>query len=187
MKSITNLSNEQKITLVSIFFSFIFLWLIGANEFKNNYLNYSTALSFAGSLLFLKAFLFTTLQSEIHLKSKNWFSFGLDILLCYAQIYLLMQGVRYLNQSSDPFNTLWFFLISSIIFFAQVYITKQVKLFPTLMVEIVLFAFLTTTLHLINIYTPEIQVYLLIQVGVAYSSLAFAFYSYFNMLKKTIE
>ncbi len=160
---------------------------MGANEFKNNYLNYSTALSFAGSLLFLKTFLFTTLQSETHLKTKNWFSFGLDILLCYSQIYLLMQGVRYLNQSSDPFNTLWFFLVSSVIFFAQVYITKQIKLFTTLIIEIALFAVLTLTLHLINIYTPETQIYLLVQVAVAYTGLAFSFYSYFTMLKKTIE
>jgi hypothetical protein len=187
MKSIVNLSNEQKITLATLISSLIFLYFVGFNEFKNNYLNYATVLSFAGSIFFLKTFLFTALQSEVHLKNKNWFSFGLDILLAFSQIWLLIQGIRLLNQTSDPLNTVWYLFISSIIFFVQVYITKQIKIFPALIVEAIILAILSFLLRIINIYTPENQVYLLIQVGVSYITFFVSIYVYFFMLKKLIE
>lgn len=187
MQNLLHFSPQKKITFLTVLFSFIFILLLGTNEFKNNYLNYSTFLMFGGALLFLKGFIFTTLESESNLLNRNWFSFGVDIILSYTQIWLIIQAVRYMNQSSDPFNTVWFFLMSSIAFFGQVYITKSTKLFVFSIAEIVLFAVLAFVLKTINIYTPDNQVYLLIQVSVGYSVFFSALITYFLLLQNTLN
>ena len=142
---------------------------------------------FGGALLFLKGFIFTAIESESNLLNRNWFSFGVDIILSYTQIWLIIQAVRYMNQSSDPFNTVWFFLMSSIAFFGQVYITKSTKLFVFSIAEIVLFSVLAFVLKIINIHTPDNQVYLLIQVSVGYSVFFSALITYFLLLQNTLN
>ena len=187
MQNLLHFSPQKKITFLTVLFSFIFILLLGTNEFKNNYLNYSTFLMFGGALLFLKGFIFTAIESESNLLNRNWFSFGVDIILSYTQIWLIIQAVRYMNQSSDPFNTVWFFLMSSIAFFGQVYITKSTKLFIFSIAEIVLFAVLAFVLKIINIYTPDNQTYLLIQVSVGYSVFFSALITYFLLLQNTLN
>ena len=187
MQNLLHFSPQKKITFLTVLFSFIFILLLGTNEFKNNYLNYSTFLMFGGALLFLKGFIFTAIESESNLLNRNWFSFGVDIILSYTQIWLIIQAVRYMNQSSDPFNTVWFFLMSSIAFFGQVYITKSTKLFIFSIAEIVLFAVLAFILKIINIHTPDNQVYLLIQVSVGYSVFFSALITYFLLLQNTLN
>ena len=112
---------------------------------------------------------------------------SVDIILSYTQIWLIIQAVRYMNQSSDPFNTVWFFLMSSIAFFGQVYITKSTKLFVFSIAEIVLFAVLAFVLKIININTPDNQTYLLIQVSVGYSVFFSALITYFLLLQNTVN
>ena len=187
MQNLLHFSPQKKITFLTVLFSFIFILLLGTNEFKNNYLNYSTFLMFGGALLFLKGFIFTAIESESNLLNRNWFSFGVDIILSYTQIWLIIQAVRYMNQSSDPFNTVWFFLMSSIAFFGQVYITKSTKLFVFSIAEIVLFSVLAFILKIINIHTPDNQVYLLIQVSVGYSVFFSALITYFLLLQNTLN
>ena len=187
MQNLLHFSPQKKITFLTVLFSFIFILLLGTNEFKNNYLNYSTFLMFGGALLFLKGFIFTAIESESNLLNRNWFSFGVDIILSYTQIWLIIQAVRYMNQSSDPFNTVWFFLMSSIAFFGQVYITKSTKLFVFSIAEIVLFSVLAFVLKIINIHTPDNQVYLLIQVSVGYSVFFSALITYFLLLQNTLN
>ena len=187
MQNLLHFSPQKKITFLTVLFSFIFILLLGTNEFKNNYLNYSTFLMFGGALLFLKGFIFTAIESESNLLNRNWFSFGVDIILSYTQIWLIIQAVRYMNQSSDPFNTVWFFLMSSIAFFGQVYITKSTKLFVFSIAEIVLFAVLAFILRIININTPDNQTYLLIQVSVGYSVFFSALITYFLLLQNTVN
>lgn len=183
MNFFKNITRERKITVLTLGFCLLFIILVGTSEFKNNYLNYSTALSFTGSFLLLKSLIYTIVTSEAQLKINNWFSFGLNIVFNASQAWLLIQGIRYLNQTSDPFNCIWYFFLATVLFFVQIYIFKFLPFFKTALFEIFVFGVCAGALRLMNTYTPENQTYLLLQVFFGYTSFFVACFTYFNLLK----
>ena len=180
--------NQKIIIAITILSSLIFVWLTSQNGFRGgNLLNYSTVLAFSGSILALKTMFYNFQEADKHISSKNWFGFGLDMIFNILQIFLLIQGIWQLNQNSYPLNTMIYFGLSTIIFFAQIYIMKYIDLFKTALSEIFIFGFCAGCLWYLQINTPENQVFLLSQVFLSYLVMFVSLLSYFFTLKTLIK
>ena len=116
------------------------------------------------------------------IKSKNWFTIGMDILFNLFQIVFLIAGVRELTQRVDPFNTSLFIFYASVIFFAQIYINKSYNLFKTTIITVSILAFTTLIFRVLLTYTPSSYLDLIWAVG-SYVILICSIVLFFSTIK----
>lgn len=175
-------SLESKLALAILIFTFVIIWFFNIGEYKTYTYNYSFCLALAGVIGVLQSFFYSFAQITRDLKSKNWFTVGMDTLFNLFQIVFLISGVRELTQRVDPFNTSLFIFYSSIIFFTQIYINKSYSLFKITIIIISVLAFISLIFRLLLTYTPSSYLDLIWAVG-SYAILACASILFFNTIK----
>jgi hypothetical protein len=180
-------SKEQKIAFVFITLTFGLIWSIAFNDLKNNDFNYAFCLNLAGMFIGLQCFFYTINKVSKDLVTKNWFSVGLETALCVAQVVMLIIGMRQLSINADPFLPSLYLTYALVLFFAQIYISKHLKLLPTSIFCIVFVALMAGILKSITVYTPENYTRLLIWVGCSYGTLAICVISFFVVIKQVVN
>jgi hypothetical protein len=179
---LNKISIENKLALTVLTFTFIIIWFFNIGEYKTYIYNYSFCLALAGVIGVLQSFFYSFAQITRDLKSKNWFTVGMDTLFNLFQIVFLVSGVRELTQRVDPFNTSLFIFYTSIIFFAQIYINKSYSLFKKTIVTICTLALISLIFRILLTYTPSSYLDLIWAVG-SYGILACSVYLFFNVIK----
>ena len=177
-----SVSRESKLALAVLTFSFLIIWFFNIGEYKTYVYNYSFCLALAGVIGVLRSFFYSFAQITRDLKSKNWFTVGMDTLFNLFQIVFLISGVRELTQRVDPFNTSLFIFYSSIIFFVQIYINKSYSLFKITIIILSILAFISLIFRVLLTYTPSSYLDLIWAVG-SYGILACSTVLFFNTIK----
>jgi hypothetical protein len=179
---LSKVSRESKLALAILCFTFIIIWFFNIGEYKTYTYNYSFCLALAGVIAVLQSFFYSFAQITRDLKSKNWFTVGMDALFNLFQIVFLISGVRELTQRVDPFNTSLFIFYGSIIFFAQIYINKSYSLFKITIIINSILAFVALIFRVLLTYTPSSYLDLIWAVG-SYVILACTLVLFFNVIK----
>ncbi len=180
------LDKNNRISLVLLVFIFVVVGLFGGNDFRNNYLNYYLFLSFAGISSCLKLFFYNLIETSLNLTYKKWFNLGLDLLLLICSLWLLFQGIRGLNQNSFPLDTVTSFGLASVIFFLQIYIHRRNQMYLPVLSNIAVYTLGFISLRLIQIYTPEQQIFLLFQALVGFAIFIIEIITFFSITKHQI-
>jgi hypothetical protein len=184
MNDIISPFKDKYIALITIIIGFIFVSNVNFADFKFNTLNYSIALALSATVFVIRSVIFTLQESVYHQKSKNWFGFGFEILMTITQFGLLLTGIKILINNSNPLNTIWYFLICSLVYFAQVYISKKVTLFRVCLFELAVLALVTATLRFANWDFITISQTTLLWAGASYIILVSSVISYFRTIQK---
>jgi hypothetical protein len=184
MNDIISPFKDKYIALITIIIGFIFVSNVNFADFKFNTLNYSIALALSGTIFVVRSVIFTLQESVTHQKTKNWFGFGFEILMTIIQFGLLLTGIKNLLSNSNPLNTIWFFLLSSLVYFAQVYISKKVSLFRVCLFELAVLALITAILRFSNWEFININQITLLWAGSSYVILLTAVITYFRTIHK---
>ena len=182
----SKISSESKLALAVLIFSFIIIWFFNVGEYKTYIYNYSFCLALAGLIACLQSFFYSFAQITRDLKSKNWFTVGMDTLFNLVQLMFLIFGVKELTQRTDPFNTVIFIFYTSIIFFAQIYINKSYRLFKITIIITIILALVTSIFRLLETYTPSSYLYLIWALG-SYTILICVCVLFFNVIKFSTE
>ena len=180
------LDKNTRITFVLLVFIFILVGLFASGDFRNNYLNYYLFLSFAGVTSCLKLFFYNLIECNLNLTYKKWFNLGLDMLLLISSLWLLFQGIRNLNQNSFPIDSVSAFGIASVIFFLQIYIHRRNLMYLPILSNIAVYTLSFISLRLIQMYTPEQQLFLLFQALVGFAIFAVEIITFFSITKHQI-
>ena len=180
------LDKNSRSSLILLVFIFILVGLFGASDFRNNYLNYYLFLAFAGLTSCLKLFFYNLIETNLNLINKKWFNLGLDLLLLIGSLWLIFQGIRSLNQNSFPLDTVTSFGLASVIFFLQIYIHRRNQLYLPVLSNIAVYTLSFIFLRLIQMYTPEQQIFLLFQALVGFAIFAVEIITFFTITKHQI-
>lgn len=179
---LNNISKESKLALAVLIFSFVIIWFFRIGEYKTYMYNYSSCLAVAGIVAALQSFFYSFAQISRDLKSKNWFTVGMDTLFNLVQIVFLIVGVKELTQRSDPLNTVIFIFYTALIFFAQIYINKSYILFKITIITTIILGFVTLVFRILQTYTPSDYLYLIWAIG-SYSILVCSIIMFFSVIK----
>jgi hypothetical protein len=177
-----NISRESKLALAVLVFTYVIIWFFSLGEYKTYVYNYSLCLALAGVIGVLQSFFYSFAQIIRDLKSKNWFTVGMDILFNLFQVVFLISGVRELTQRADPFNTSLFIFYTAVIFFAQVYINKSYSLFKITIIITLILALIALIFRVLLTYTPSSYLDLIWAVG-SYAILACASVLFFSVIR----
>jgi hypothetical protein len=175
-------SPESKLALAVLIFTFLVIWFFNIGEYKTYAYNYSFCLALAGVIGVLQSFFYSFAQITRDLKSKNWFTVGMDTLFNLVQVVFLISGVKELTQRTDPFNTVIFIFYTAVIFFAQIYINKSYRLFKITIIITIILALITSIFRLLETYTPSDYLYLIWALG-SYAILACSMVLFFSVIK----
>jgi hypothetical protein len=178
----SKISVESKLALAILTFTFVIIWFFNIGEYKTYIYNYSFCLALAGVIGCLQSFFYSFAQITRDLKSKNWFTVGMDTLFNLFQIVFLISGVREMTQRVDPFNTSLFIFYAAIIFFAQIYINKSYSLFKITIICTLVFALIALIFRVLLTYTPSSYLDLIWAVG-SYSILICSIVLFFATIK----
>lgn len=179
---ISKISLESRLAFALLTFTFTIIWFFNIGEYKTYIYNYSFCLALAGLVGCLQSFFYSFAQITRDLKSKNWFTIGMDTIFNLFQILLLIAGVRELTQRVDPFNTSLYVFYAAIVFFAQVYINKSYSMFKTTLICTFVLALVTLVFRILLTYTPSSYLDLIWAVG-SYSILACTIVLFFATIK----
>jgi hypothetical protein len=177
------LNKDTKISLILLIFIFVLVGFFESSEFRNNYLNYYLFVCFAGISSCLKLFFYNLIETSLNLTSKKWFNLGLDLLLLIASLWLLFQGIKGLTQNSFPIDTITSFGLANVIFFVQVYIHRRNQIYLPVLSNISVYTLSFICLRLIQIYTPEQQIFLLFQAFIGFAIFTTEIITFFSITK----
>ncbi len=177
------LDKNTRTSLILLVFIFILVGLFGAADFRNNYLNYYLFLAFAGLTSCLKLFFYNLIETNENIIHQKWFNLGLDLILLIGSLWLIFQGIRNLNQNSFPLDTVSTFGLASIAFFLQIYIHRRNQIYLPVLSSIAVYMLGFMTLRLIQMYTPEQQIFLLFQALVGFAIFGVEIITFFVITK----
>jgi hypothetical protein len=180
------LNKNTKISLVLLIFIFTLVGLFESNEFRNNYLNYYLFICFAGISSCLKLFFYNLIETSLNLTNKKWFNLGLDVLLLVVSLWLLFQGIKALTQNSFPVDTITSFGLANVIFFVQIYIHRRNQIYLPVLSNIAVYTLSFICLRVIQIHTPEQQIFLLFQALIGFAVFATEIITFFSITKHQI-
>ena len=180
------IDKNNRTSLILLVFIFILVGLFGSGDFRNNYLNYYLFLAFAGLTSCLKLFFYNLIETNLNLTHKKWFNLGLDLLLLVGSLWLLFQGIRNLNQNSFPLDTVTTFGLANVIFFLQIYIHRRNQIYLPALSNIAVYTLCFMFLRLIQMYTPEQQIFLLFQALVGFAIFVVEVLTFFTVTKHQI-
>jgi hypothetical protein len=180
------LNKNTKISLILLIFVFMMVSLFASSEFRNNYLNYYLFICFGGITSCIKLFFYNLIETSLNLTHKKWFNLGLDMLFLVSSLWLLFQGIKGLTQNSFPIDTVTAFGLASVIFFMQIYTHRRNQIYLPALSNISVYMLSFIFLRLIQMYTPEQQIFLLFQALVGFAIFVTEVTTFFSIIKHQI-
>jgi hypothetical protein len=181
------LDKNTRFSFAILVFIFVLVGFFGSSVFRNTYLNYYLFLSFAGIASSLRFFFYNLIETSLNLTYKKWFNLGLDLLLLISSLWLLFQGIRNLNENSFPIDTVTAFGLANVIFFLQIYIHRRNQIYLPVLSNLAVYTIGFISLRLIQIYTPEQQLFLLFQALVGFAIFIIEIITFFSITKHQIN